>query len=97
MTQDEIIEMARQAGWKDLRDYDSEMRDDIFMGSTSSLETFAKLVAEAEREACAKVCDNAIASIWEYFPDEIKETSTNVCNNLAKAIRARAQADGGKS
>ena len=51
MTQDEIIEMARQAGWKDLRDYDSEMRDDIFMGSTGSLKAFAKLVAEKEREA----------------------------------------------
>jgi hypothetical protein len=57
MTQDEIIELARQAGWKDLRDYDSEMRNDIFMGSTSSFEAFAKLVAEKEREACAAICD----------------------------------------
>ena len=57
MTQDEIIELARQAGWKDLRDYDSEMRNDIFMGNTSSFEAFAKLVAEKEREACAAICD----------------------------------------
>lgn len=56
MTQDEIIEMARQAddeadkvlnmkgeyhpNWHDVRD-----------------EIFAKLVAEREREACAAICD----------------------------------------
>ena len=47
MTQDEIIEMARQAG---------------FSGSVAKMwslyfEAFAKLVAAKEREACAKVCD----------------------------------------
>ena len=82
MTQDEIIEMARQAGWKDLRDYDSEMRNDIFMGSTSSLEAFAKLVAEKEREACAKICD-------EFFKGN---KSINYSDTIAICIRAREQA-----
>ena len=44
---------------------------------------------KAEREACAKVCEKAIASIWEYSPEDVKHTGTNVCNNLAAAIRAR--------
>lgn len=44
---------------------------------------------KAEREACAKVCEKAIASIWEYSPEDVKHTGTNVCNNLASAIRAR--------
>ena len=45
MTQDEIIELARQAGLDpDLWNY------------TDAFETFAKLVAEKEREACAKEC-----------------------------------------
>jgi len=57
MTQDEIIEMARQAGWKDLRDFDSKMNEEIFMGRSADLEVFAKLVAEKEREACAAICD----------------------------------------
>ena len=46
-----IIEMAREAGWKDLRDYDSEMHDDIFMGKIDSLKAFAALVRADEREA----------------------------------------------
>lgn len=45
----------------------------------------------AEREACAKVCESAIASIWEFSPEDVKQTGTNVCNNLAAAIRARGQ------
>lgn len=62
MTQSEIIEMARQAGfWKDLFAY-AEFKE--------HLEAFAKLVAKkaylegvnsgisAEREACAKICDD---------------------------------------
>ncbi len=47
MTQDEIIEMARQVGlWPAVTD--------IF---PKELEAFAKLVAEKEREACAKQLD----------------------------------------
>jgi hypothetical protein len=46
MTQDEIIDMARQAGLDpDLWNY------------TDAFETFAKLVAEKEREACATMSD----------------------------------------
>ena len=45
MTQDEIIEMAIQAGI-----IHPEM-------VVKHLETFAKLVAAKEREACAKLCE----------------------------------------
>lgn len=48
MTQDEIIEMARQA--------------DVIQGFNSvhpSIERFAELVAQHEREACAKIADIA--------------------------------------
>ena len=45
MTQDEIIGMAQKAGFVWLGEYHSNLED------------FAKLVAEHEREACAKVCD----------------------------------------
>ena len=48
MNQDEIIEMARQAG-KHQWPFDPEF-----------LERFAKLVAAKEREACAKVCEKQI-------------------------------------
>jgi hypothetical protein len=72
------IDMAREAGWKDLRDYDSEMRHDFFMGNTDSLKAFEALVrADAiadEREACAKVADRYV-----------------MCDPIAKAIRARGE------
>ena len=53
----DTIDMAREAGWKDLRDYDSEMRNDFFMGNTDSLKALVELARADEREACAKVCD----------------------------------------
>jgi hypothetical protein len=71
--------MAREAGWKDLRDYDSEMRNDFFMGNTDNLKAFEALVRADEREACAKVC--------EEYADDVRTGVT-----CAKAIRARGQA-----
>lgn len=49
-----VIEMAREAGWKDLRDYDSQMRHDFFLGSLDSLERFAEIVRADEREKVAR-------------------------------------------
>jgi hypothetical protein len=79
MTQDEIIEMARQAGMEQDGDmwfsnlYKTDM--DVHI---SHLETFAKLVAAKEREACAKICD------------EFCYGSTKII--IERAIRARGQA-----
>ena len=49
MKLDEIIEMAKQAGLLDM-DYE------IGQWEIHEFTIFAKLVAEAEREACAEVC-----------------------------------------
>ena len=51
MTQDEIIEMAIQC-----RLVTTGNRDGLYM---DALTEFAKLVAAKEREACAKVCEEA--------------------------------------
>jgi len=77
MTQDEIIEMARQADIRDSLEYD-HMECDI-----ESLEAFAKLVAQHEHEACAKVCEEQMQgkSIWI--------EGARACS---LAIRARGQA-----
>ena len=48
MTQDEIIEMAREAGFE---------IDCCSLEWHKRITAFAKLVAAKEREACAKVCD----------------------------------------
>ena len=49
MTQDEIIELAREAGMT---------IEALHLGrNLELLEAFGKLVAEKEREACADICD----------------------------------------
>ena len=71
----EIIELAKQS---DLM-ADGEMWFSPTYGNAdvhiADLERFAKLVAAAEREACAKVCEDSV----EYAGD-----------TLAEAIRARS-------
>ena len=41
----------------------------------------------AERERCAKLCESARESIFEFSDTAVKETGNNVCTNLAAAIR----------
>jgi hypothetical protein len=67
MTQDEIIEMARQVG-------EDWWVDDL------DLLAFAKLVAQHEREACAKLADEWAVG-WPH-PSKV----------IALDIRARGQA-----
>jgi hypothetical protein len=71
MNKNDIIRMAREAGLLETstNGYDVWYPD--------NLERFAALVASAEREACAKVCDAA-------------DKSTHPAD-LADAIRARGQ------
>ena len=52
MTIKEIFEMARQAGFEGCAELTWE---DVIC--TEELVAFAKLVAEKEREACAKICE----------------------------------------
>ena len=81
MTREDIIRMAREAGfpvskWDD--GVDEVMDGDNYHIQTDLIECFAALVAAAEREACAKVCDD-----WLNGRDD-------VCL-LADAIRARGE------
>jgi len=58
MEREQIIRMAREANILEPLGYDNphmnNWRDDV----VRELERFAALVAAAEREACAKVCEN---------------------------------------
>ncbi len=75
MTQDEIIEMAKNAGFEQtgLASYQE---------FTERLNKFAKLVAEREREACALVADN-FAMTSKY------KTQRNLAEWCAWTIRSR--------
>ena len=76
MTKDEIIEMLRESCDKDKVD---PLQNDFWVVDTEELETFAKKVAEKEREACAKVCDDMYGNSVHWFPE------------AATAIRARGE------
>ena len=73
MTRDDIIRMAREADWE----WDTDYTDRIMF---EFLEEFAALVAAAEREACAQVCD------------EIRFPDSYTAIRCAAAIRARSEA-----
>lgn len=79
MTRDDIIRMAREAGF-----YSSSSGrvESPYVESTcllSILESFATLVAAAEREACAQVCESVGGMSGDYWTDK-----------CAEAIRARS-------
>ena len=84
MNNEDVIRMAREAGCIPRRhpEYDNDIQ--VF-ATPDVLERFAALVAAAEREACAKVCDAVQkkneddgAWMWE-------------ARNCAAAIRARGE------
>jgi len=81
MTQDEIIEMARKAGYLDLSLTDRGME-------LKELEAFAKLVAAKEREVCAKLCDSRLEKWVSLFG---KNKMYKWMLGLPKAIRARGE------
>ena len=87
MTQDEVIEMAREAGF-----VVTHIGDPIGTNYTM-IEAFAKLVAAKEREACAKVCE---ANVWSkpvaWWGEATKsEVSVEAGLQCAIAIRARGE------
>ena len=67
MNREDIVRMAKEAGMESFN-------------ICVELDDFAALVASAEREACAKVCDVQASTV---------AASAEVC---AEAIRARGQA-----
>jgi hypothetical protein len=84
MTKDEIIEMAKQA-W--ISDKEAELItefDEAYLSCTylTDLTAFAKLVAQHEREACAKLCEE----LSQEMPP-VGEFASKAC---AKFIRGQA-------
>ena len=71
MNQEDIIRMAREAG----------MYQDLNVSWNQSIQNFAALIAAAEREACAKVCDD--------YPYGSGLTE----KQLAQTIRARGETE----
>jgi len=76
MTQDEIAQVMQDTAGNS-------------WGDEAHFQRFAALVAAAENEACAKVCDAKHAEYPEIDPDYAFALAAS---DLAKTIRARGQA-----
>jgi hypothetical protein len=70
MTKDEIIEMLRASCDKDRVDPE---QNGFWVIVTEELEAFAKLVAEKEREECAKVCDEYAIGLERNYSEIIAD------------------------
>ena len=76
MNREDIIAMAREAG----------LEDEVLVPWAYEINMFAALVAEREREACAKVCDDL------NFIDNGTPEGTRASNrHCAAAVRARGR------
>ena len=63
MNREDIIRMAQEAGWTGPEEN---------VTYVAMLERFANLVAAAEREACAKLCEESDRYRGEYFAQLIR-------------------------
>ena len=82
MTRDDIIEWLQTSEL--INNSDSS---DVYLIDVLALERFAALVAEREREACAKLCDLEYAACWSASA----MAQARQAQRCAEAIRARGQ------
>ena len=87
MTHEEIIAMAREAGF-DMSRLPSIRAANVYGEVNDELAIFAALVAAKEREACALVCD---ASVKEWLRLDGSHHELTEAQMLADEIRARGQ------
>lgn len=86
MNTEDIIAMAREAGFEELFDNSSD-----WVCFTDEIEKFAALVAAAEREACAKVCEAQENKVVQRHPARIEfDPNSIMARSCAAAIRARS-------
>jgi hypothetical protein len=85
MNREELIRMARESGAAPYtnRHYPDRTTHTF---SPNQLERFAALVAAAEREACAKICDDRAFQFFTESPFFVE------MHELADKIRARGKA-----
>ena len=87
MTRDDIIRMAREAG--------AHEKHLVMYMDFDDLERFAALVAAAEREACAKLCDSESERGFFNWKNDIPQNKEfwnggqMFASQLAEEIRAR--------
>ena len=94
MTQDEIIEMANEAGMSGA-EYGINCTPGMYAHNMEIIKRFAALVAEKEREACALACEaeHVGVDVCDECACETDETYNRALRDGATAIRARSRHD----
>ena len=96
MTHEEIIAMAREAGF-DMSHLPSIRAANVYGEVNDELARFAALVAAKEREACAQVCEEVARKYEEQhrgcFPDGMVPAEMGA-DDCVEAIRARGTKEG---
>jgi len=90
MTQDEIIEMAREAGFEDFVRWSERYPHEV-QRWIERMTAFTKLVAAKEREACAKVCESEWGKGYRDDGSDAWLAHDNAVYACAAAIRARGE------
>jgi hypothetical protein len=89
----EIIRMALEAGFEVNFDIWAVSVEGVYINK--ELQRFFHLAQAAEREACAKLCEEAelrFAGLWDRFAYPCDQGAADACSQVAAAIRAREQA-----
>ena len=92
MTKEEIIEMAKLAGWE-MDDSFVLEPEIVWYICQGQLERFAKLIAQKEREKCAKICDYRV-NAYQYATDPWAREHIEEAKHLAELIRTRGKSNG---
>ena len=88
MKQDEIIEMAKDAGFERVIKVNPHTGiKTVEAYASDSLERFAKLVAAKEREACLSIAESMSLS-----DANMSKTWRSGCRDVAESIRTRGEA-----
>ena len=84
MTRDDIIRMAKEAGFE---------ADGFGIGiwDSADFNRFAALVAAAEREACARVCEGISKDPWTKVGREHAPYMEATAKDCAETIRRRGE------
>jgi hypothetical protein len=61
MTRDDLIQMAKKAGFENAEEPGFWISNGFYI---LEIEMFALLVADAERQACLKICEEAVHKNW---------------------------------
>ena len=91
MNREEILKIAREA-----QEVPFGAGSNVWTLSTEGLEYFAELVAAAEREACAKVCEEIKCGMWEEYKKHRETRFQDACDGAEvceNAIRARGESE----